>query len=172
MAILPKQPYSRTQLTDLANSQRAKHGLTGTLLAENRFHITLNALGYDGRPPEDFVQDVGAAAEEAACPVPPFEIKFDRVASFPGSGAYVLLSHSGNDELHQFREGLIIALSSYGVHCDQSKFQPHITLLYDHRIVREEAVEPVSWVVNEFAFVISLAGKTKYLFPKRWKLRG
>jgi 2'-5' RNA ligase len=171
LALFPDR-YSATQLTHLAKSQRARHRLRGKPLAEARFHLSLHRLVHVGHVLKDLVRDVSFAAEGAAGAVPPFEIKFDRVCSFRGSGAFVLWSPGGNRALLQFRETLGMALGNGGVHCDPSKFQPHVTLLYDDQAVVEEVVEPVSWVVNEFVLVRSIVGETKYDLLERWKLRG
>jgi RNA 2',3'-cyclic 3'-phosphodiesterase len=171
LALFPDR-YSATQLTHLAKSQRARHRLRGKPLAETRFHLSLHRLVHLDHVLKDLVRDVSVAAEGAAGAVPPFEVKFDRVCSFRGSGAFVLWSPGGNRALLEFRKTLGMALRSCGVPCDPSKFQPHVTLLYDDRAVVEEVVESVSWVVNEFVLVRSVVGETKYDFLERWKLRG
>lgn len=163
--------YSRTQLTYLTAAQREKHRLSGTPLAEHRYHVSLHGWGSDRKPSESFVLGVGTAAEGAARWVPPFEVKFDRTVSFGKSRAFVLCSQGGNAVLKQFREELGMALRSYGMPC-VSSFNPHVTLLYDDRTVHEEVVEPVSWIVNDFALVCRLIGKPGYRILKRWKLRG
>ena len=171
LAFFP-DPYSATQLTRLADSKRAKHGLRGMPIAETRFHVSLHGWGFDGHPPEDFIRNVSDAAEEVAGPVPPFEVTFDRTGSFLGSGAFVLRTDKGNRILRKFREDLGVALQSRGMR-RQSTFTPHVTLLYDYnRIIREEVVEPVSWVVNDFKLVSSLVGKSAYSPLGEWKLRG
>jgi 2'-5' RNA ligase len=47
-----------------------------------------------------------------------------------------------------------------------------VTLLYDDHLVAEHAVEPVSWVVREFALVHSLIGKTSHIVLGRWSVSG
>lgn len=170
LALFPDR-YSARQLTLLANLLSSKHGLQGIPIYEKYFHITLHGWRWEGHPSEDFVRAVIAAAEEAAGPAPPFEVIFDQIGSFPGSGALVLRSRNGNNVLQQFRAELGTALETRGVPC-QSSFNPHVTLLYDKCIIHEESVDPVSWVVNEFRLVCSYVGETRYDFLGRGKLRG
>jgi 2'-5' RNA ligase len=53
----------------------------------------------------------------------------------------------------------------------ERKFTPHVTLLYDDRMVPEQAVEPISWRVREFVLTHSLLGKTQHVELGRWPLR-
>jgi len=53
-----------------------------------------------------------------------------------------------------------------------SSFTPHVTLLYDGRVVTERLVEPIRWTVREFVLVRSLLGKTRHIVIGRWPLRG
>src|SRR5687768_936664 len=78
-----------------------------------------------------------------------------RAGSFRGSRARVLRGHGGNTVLMQFREELGAAPKKSGFGWDRSNLHPHITLLYDERSIREEAVGPVTWVVNEIVLVCS-----------------
>jgi RNA 2',3'-cyclic 3'-phosphodiesterase len=171
LAFFPDR-YAATHIADVAKSKCSKHGLRGNPLAETRFHLSLHQLAPFGQLMENFVRNVGIAVDGVVGAVPPFEITFDRVCRFSGSGAFVLWNPGGNGTLLQFRDTLGVALRSCGVPCDQSKFQPHVTLLYDDQAVVEEVVEPVSWVVNEVVLVRSIFGKTKYELLERWKLRG
>ena len=170
IAVFP-DPYSATHLTHLANSQRAKHGLPVTPIPERRFHLSVLGLACNGAP-EDLVPNVSTAAEEAAGPVPPFNVELNRTGNFGGGRALVVHNPHGNAELHHFRQRLGMALRDRGVQCSQSGFHPHVTLLYKDRTVPEESIEPVSWVVNQFALVFSFVGETKYIVLEPWKLRG
>lgn len=163
--------YSRTQLAALTEWKRERHNLTGRPLAEHRYHISLHGWPFDQEPPKEFVERVSAAAHLAAGPVPPFEVWFNRTVSYLGSRAFVLHSQGGNSILKQFHAELGTALENYGAPCAPS-FTPHVTLLYDERLVREETVEPVSWIANEFALVCRATGKAEYSILDRWKLRG
>jgi 2'-5' RNA ligase len=53
-----------------------------------------------------------------------------------------------------------------------SKFVPHVTLLYDKQILAPMPIDPVIWRVEEMVLVRSEVGVTKYERPGRWKLGG
>jgi RNA 2',3'-cyclic 3'-phosphodiesterase len=172
LAVLPDF-YSATQITQIANSHRARSGFARKAIAQDRLHVSLYWLPFNDRVMDQVIQHVGRAAEEAVVAVPPFRVEFDRLVSFRGSGAFVLLSRTANSVLQEFRQGLGAALRRHGVRCDRSEFQPHITLLYDrNHSVAEKVVEPVSWVANEIVLIRSLLGEGEYRILERWMLRG
>lgn len=49
-----------------------------------------------------------------------------------------------------------------------TKFEPHVTLLYDARGVEEHPIEPVFWTVTEFVLIHSMNG---HHCLARWPLR-
>jgi len=51
-------------------------------------------------------------------------------------------------------------------------FTPHLTLLYDDRVVVEEVVTPVSWMAAELVLVHSVVGEGHYDLPDRWAFQG
>jgi 2'-5' RNA ligase len=53
-----------------------------------------------------------------------------------------------------------------------SKFVPHVTLLYDRQVLAPTPINPVAWKVEEIVLVRSEVGATKYEKPGRWKLGG
>lgn len=163
-----------TRISRLAQRLRAEHGLKGSPLAPERFHITLHHLGdYLGVP-----QDIVAAAGEAAkLALPsPFEAAFDHVESFsgrPNNRPFVLLGGAGLDKVTAFQRELGVAMVKAGLgrHAE-SKFTPHVTLLYDDRIVAGQAVETIAWTAREFVLVHSLLGRTQHVPLARWSLTG
>jgi 2'-5' RNA ligase len=82
----------------------------------------------------------------------------------------VLTESVENAPLHQLHHTLAAALALYD-HSRRKKFTPHLTLLYDHRSVPEQQIEPVSWVVREIVLVDSWVGQTKHVVHVRWPLR-
>jgi RNA 2',3'-cyclic 3'-phosphodiesterase len=157
-----------------AQQLRTEHHLTGKPLTPERFHITLFHLGdYHGLP-AGLVQTAQTAAATVAAH--PFDVVFDRAASFagrPGHNPLVLRGDSGLGELLAFQEKLGGALQRAGLGRQAGgPFTPHLTLLYDPQRLPEVAVEPVGWTVNEFVLVHSLLGQTRYIMLDRWPLRG
>ena len=84
----------------------------------------------------------------------PFEIWFDRAASFrgrPGNRPFVLIGEKGLRRLQSFRKMLGDAMTRRGMRrLANTNFTPHVTLLYDSRDVEEYPIEPIGWTVREF----------------------
>jgi RNA 2',3'-cyclic 3'-phosphodiesterase len=170
-AIFPSADIAE-RIAQLAQQLRAKHGLKGKLLATGRFHVTLHHLG-------DFVglpQAIVATACEAAASVamPPFDVAFDRAMSFnrPSNRPFVLRGGAGLAALMPFQQALSTALNHAGLGDGKANahFTPHVTLLYDDRDVAEQAIEPITWAVNEFVLMRSLIGKAQHIPLARWAL--
>ncbi len=48
--------------------------------------------------------------------------------------------------------------------------RPHVTMLYDRRLVAEQTIEPVRWTVGGFTLIHSLLGRTEHIPLGRWAL--
>ncbi len=171
-ALLPDAD-SASRITALERYISGKHGLTGKPLAD-RLHISLYSLGvYAGLP-----RGIVATAREAAATVAaaPFDVAFDRVKSVdvgPRSQALVLGGGGFHTALVAFWQALGVAMAKAGLgRWVHKRFSPHLTLLYDERIVDEEAVKAIGWTVREFVLVDSLQGQSRYIPLGRWPLRG
>ncbi|WP_189047781.1 2'-5' RNA ligase family protein [Aliidongia dinghuensis] len=173
-ALLP-EPSAARRTTEIADRLRGLHGLKGSPLAADRFHVSLHNLGaYAGPPPEEVVARACAAA--ASVVAEPFGVLFDRAGSFIGRKAklpFVLRSDEPLLPLMAFYQTLGEALARHGLgRWVQRSFTPHLTLLYDARYVDTSAVEPVRWTVHEFVLIRSRLGKTVHIPLGRWSLRG
>lgn len=171
LAVFPDRETA-AQLAALAAAQCARHGLRGKPLLTERFHVTLFHLGDSAGLRQDVVD---AATRAAARMVAiPFEVAFDRVASFGGRRdklPFVLRAEGGNAALRAFHADLGAQLRAAGVgQVTAAGFEPHVTMAYDARLVAPEAVVPVSWRVDEFVLVHSLLGKTRHIPLGRWSL--
>lgn len=161
------------QIARLAQQLRAEHGLQGKPLKSERFHVTLHHLGdYAGLPQDLVAAASGAAASLAAAP---FDITFDRVASFtsaPRNRPFVLRGADGLAALTAFQQNLGEALKKTVLgRWAKPGFTPHVTLLYDDRSVPEQAVTPVSWTARELVLVHSLIGRSLHVPLARWPLQ-
>jgi RNA 2',3'-cyclic 3'-phosphodiesterase len=151
----------------LAGALRRAHKFDGKIVEPDRLHISLFFLG--GSP-----NLIARIACEAAAEVraPPFEVLFDRSASFrgrPGNRPFVLVGDDGLERLRCFRRTLGVAMAGRGFHYLAKKdFTPHITLLYAERAVEEHPIEPICWTVNEFVLIRSRHG---HAHLARWPLR-
>jgi 2'-5' RNA ligase len=170
-AIFP-DPATAAGIARQADDLRAARQLSGRALAPERFHITLHHLGDHAGVRHDIVAMAGEAAETIT--TPPFEVVFDRAASFHngGNNPFVLQGGEGLDALRAFQRdlGLAMARAGLGKLVDKS-FTPHVTMLYDRRLVAEEVVEPVRWTVGGFTLIHSLLGRTEHIPLGRWTLR-
>ena len=171
--IIPDQTDA-VRIEETAFSLRARHGLTGHLIPADRLHVTLCHIGdYDGLPAH-FVEQAKETASKIK--MPPFDAMFDRVMSFRGGNdrnPFVLGTSDDNAALHELRQSLFTALKTYGPGCRSgSKFTPHITLLYDDRLVAEHPIEPLRLQFREFVLIHSLLNHKTHIHVARWPLLG
>jgi len=154
------------RIHQLAGVLKRAHHFDGKLTAPERLHISLFALS--GLPEGQL-----RAAREAAMDVRtgPFEVSFDRTASFRGSSGnrpFVLIGGNGLRHLQSFRQMFAEAMARRGLRrLANTNFTPHVTLLYDARGADEYPVEPIGWTVREFVLVRSLNGHEHLV---RWPL--
>lgn len=171
MAVFPDRETA-AQLAVLAATQCAHHGLRGRPLAIERFHVTLFHLGDSAGLRQDVVEAASKAASRVQAA--PFELAFDRVASFAGRRdklPFVLKADDGNDSLRRFHAELAVRLRESGLgHFTGGNFEPHVTLAYDARMVAPETVAPVRWRADEFVLIHSLLGQTRHVPLARWAL--
>ncbi|WP_410733918.1 2'-5' RNA ligase family protein [Bradyrhizobium sp. sBnM-33] len=97
----------------LAGVLKRAHCLNGKLIAPDRLHVSLFSLG--GLPDRQL-----CAAREAATELrtEPFEVSFDRTASFrgrPGNRPFVLIGEKGLCRLQSFRQMLGVAMARRGL---------------------------------------------------------
>jgi 2'-5' RNA ligase len=141
----------------LAGVLKRAHQFNGRLIEPERLHVSLFFLG--GLPEQDIRAACAAAAEVR---MEPFEVLFDRTASFRGkrdSRPFVLVGDSGLRRLISFRRMLGGVMMRRGLRkVANTNFAPHVTLLYDARAVEEYPIEPICWTVNEFVLIRSLRG--------------
>ena len=154
-----------------AASQRlsATHGLTGKLLKPENLHITLHPLGqYDGVPA---VIEELAAAIASSIHAAPFEVAFNAAMSFkrPRSLPFVLCGDEGVIGVaalqKQFSERLKPIIKGGGQNT------PHMTLLYDEKLVVRQPMEIVRFSVDSFVLIHSKIGQGRHEILNRWPLR-
>jgi 2'-5' RNA ligase len=166
LAILP-DPATAERIHRLASVLKRAHRFSGRLIAADRLHVSLFSL--TGLPDHQICAACEAATELRTAP---FEVSFDRTASFrggPGSRPFVLVGEKGLRGLQSFWQALAAALTRGGLRrLANTNFTPHVTLLYDARSADEYPVEPIVWTVAEFVLVHSLKGHRHIV---RWGLR-
>jgi 2'-5' RNA ligase len=151
----------------LAGVLKRAHKFDGKLIAPERLHISLFFLGDMS---ERFIHAACEAATELR--TEPFEVSFDRTASFggrPGNRPFVLIGENGLRRLEAFRRMFGAALTRSGLRrVVNTNFTPHVTLLYDARSVDEHPIQPIFWTVTEFVLIRSMKG---HHCLGRWPLR-
>jgi 2'-5' RNA ligase len=171
-AIFP-DAQAAARIEQLAQQVRQEQGLKGKPLQTKRFHVTLHHIGDYVELPNGVVPMAREAAE--AVSAAPFEVAFDRVASFssaPRNRPLVMRGGDGLVALTTFQQTLGMALTKSGLgRWVKPGYTPHVTLLYDDRSVPEQPVETISWTAGEFVLVHSLIGQTLHLPLERWSLR-
>lgn len=157
-----------------ARDLKGRLGLSGAPLTPDRFHVTLHHIGdYAGLPRGIAAQALEAG--EAASSAAPFDVTFDRAASFNNRGNNPFTLQGGEElsSLHAFQKALGLAMAHSGLGKQVARqFNPHVTLLYDRVLAPETPVEPVSWTVDEFVLIHSLLGQTRHIVLGGWPLRG
>ena len=154
----------------LAGVLKHAHMFSGKLIAIDRLHVSLFFVGAMAKA------EVRAFRLERVgeLSVPPFEVSFDRTASFhgkPGSRPFVLIGGDGLGRLRSFRKDLASHLRREGLRrVANTNFEPHVTLLYDARSADEYPLgEPIAWTIKEIVLIHSLNG---YEHVAKWRLVG
>jgi 2'-5' RNA ligase len=160
------------RIAGLADRLRAEHRLAGRPLQADRLHVTVSHVDDFAGLPDRVVaaaRDAGASVRAA-----PFDIAFDRVASFANrrdKKPFVLRGGDGLAPLIAFQQALSLAMAKAGLgRYVETRFTPHVTLLYDAALVPEQPVEPIRWTVRELVLVHSLLGQTRHVALGRWPL--
>ena len=104
---------------------------------------------------------------------PSFDVTFDRAGSFHNGGNNPLVLQGGErlEALRQFQRDLGAAMArAGGGRLVDKNFTPHVTLLYDGRLIADEPIAPVTWTVGGFSLIHSLLGRTEHIPLGRWAL--
>jgi RNA 2',3'-cyclic 3'-phosphodiesterase len=165
---------SAIEISKAADDLRNLYGLNGRLIAQERLHVSLHAVGrFDGLP--NFIIERAHEAGELVS-TSPFPLMFDRVMSFDikrDKRPFVLRPGHDLASLFTLHDVLGEAMKRAKIgRYVMSRFVPHMTLLYDRRVVRERPIEPIRMNVRDFVLVHSLVGQSRYIELARWPLRG
>lgn len=174
-AVVPDE-YAAQQADRFRQRLCSEHGLTGTQVRPEHFHVTLHHLGDHASVPAEIL----ALAERVAHGVHsvPFEVGFDDVASLPaggarGAAAIVLTGGEGLDKLRSFQGQVGAAMAEVGLKpWLDGHFTPHMTLVHDPAEIERESMRPITWTVRELLLVHSTLGQSRHNVIGRWPLLG
>ena len=149
-------------------------GLTAALVTPEHLHVSLLAIGgFSGSCPPTVI----AAARTAAGTVSmaPFEVEFDRIASFSarhGQRALVLTGDGdGVAGFLKLKEALRHALMKAGLSLPrQPSFSPHMTTAHIEDRTFDFCIEPIGWTVSRFVLTDSLVGQSRHEHLGQWFL--
>jgi RNA 2',3'-cyclic 3'-phosphodiesterase len=149
----------------VAGILKQAHRFTRKLIPRECLHVSLLFLG---RGSERLVHSACDAV--AGVKMTPFEVSFDRTASFcgrPGNYPFVLVGGDTLDRLKSLGHALDAAVAESGMARRMRRdFTPHVTLLYGDHAVEEYPVAPIRWTVSEFVLIHSLQG---HKHVARWR---
>ncbi|WP_375403788.1 2'-5' RNA ligase family protein [uncultured Sphingomonas sp.] len=130
-------------------------------------HVTVRPLG------DAALFDAGAEARLLraldAFRAPPFRVVFDRLH---GSGETLSLRGSRVMEGARRFERRLVETLTHRVGMPRYRFAPHLTLAYGHTVRRNEHIDAVSWLVEEYLLVESVYGEGRHVLLGRWPLVG
>ncbi len=173
LAIFP-QPELAHRVGLIAAELRQQHGMHGQRLQEQHLHMTLHAVAwFHEQIPLQQIEAAIAAAAGIRCPA--FPITFDRAGSFynrgnPTNNAFVLRCDApSNASVARLRQQLAVALRRSGLR-PKPTATPHMTLLFDRKVIEEHPIQPIHWTATRFALILSHVGLGHHQWLGEWPL--
>ena len=77
----------------------------------------------------------------------------------------ILTGGHGLAELRKFAHQLAAAFE-----VRLSSFTPHLTLIWDEKLIEPHEIRSMTWTVREFALIRSFVGQSRYEILARWPL--
>lgn len=169
----PAELFSRIQHID--GYFRREFGLRGALFSPQRLHVSLCGFQPRAGVSEELVDIFRRIGDSMTAA--PFDVVFDRAVSFARTGdkrAFVLRAGGDLIALIEFHRIMDVAMMRAGFQ-GRSSFLPHMTLLYDGRVIVEHEVETVRWTARDFVLLHSAPKEGKrqehYIELGRWPLQ-
>lgn len=170
-AVVPEPTMARS-IDRVASDLRRASGLRGKIIGPSRYHISLCGIGAPGEAPDEVLSKLMQVGDGIRCR--PFDVGFDHAVSF-SQGARkrpLVLARSENmPALNWLQAGLRQAMAACGLPAKR-QFNPHLTLLYDERDVRETGIPPLRWTVRDFVLIRSVHGESRHRHLARWSFEG
>ena len=169
-AVLP-EPDDAARLHGHARHVEGLLGWRGRALEPGRLHVTLHLVGEEAEALDD-AEIARWCRAGAAVRHEPFEVVFDRVATFAADGQPLVFTSAVDTGLPGLHQALGMALADTGEPIRRKRFAPHMTLSYGGKRVAETAVEAVRWRARELVLIDSHLGEHVHEVLGRWPLAG
>lgn len=171
LALLPDGPAA-LRIANFAEQFVGANGLKGTRVKADRLHVSLHHIGDYKRLRSDVMYAVEQAGD--AVSAPSFEMTFGSVGSFGAAGEGAggrrpLVLLSAVDAVLPFHQLVGAALKKCGLRAAEH-FTPHMTLFYGATRIPPQPIDPIRFLVKDFALIHSALGLKKYEVLKRWTL--
>lgn len=101
---------------------------------------------------------------------PAFDVPFDQVQCFHGSGAFVLTNSDGVTDAAALQLAIVKALELHGFRITRHRFTPHMTLAYSHHPEPPAPIPLVRWRARQIQLIESWYGKTTHKRLGYWPL--
>ncbi|GGP23167.1 2'-5' RNA ligase family protein [Silvimonas iriomotensis] len=163
------------RIHELAVHECHVHALAGYFIGLERLHMSIAPLlTFPGEVAPRLYIDAGIYLGNRI-QMNPFMITLDHTANFQGRSGrspYVMTAGAGREGAIKLSTLLAMELRRVGVKFSASSVNPHVTMLYDRKRPPPCGVDPVSWLVTDFALVHSHVGESRYDILQRWTLGG
>jgi 2'-5' RNA ligase len=162
--------YAALRVSHLGQQFCSENDIQGTLRGRHLLHISLHHLGDHPRLPPRIIFAAKRAAEAVASPS--FEVTLNSIAAFSNqqSARHPLVFLAEGAGLVALHHGLGGAMRRIGLRAGEH-FRPHVTFLYGPGAIAKQPIEPIRFVVKEFALIHSEVGLSKYNVIDRWQLK-
>lgn len=170
-AVVPEARVA-SEIDRLAGDLRRSRRLRGRVIGPARYHISLCGLAAPGPAPKQAVDVLKRIGDRIS--IAPFDVGFDHAVSFSPAARkrpLVLARSEAMPALERLQAWLRQAMAS----CDmptRRQFNPHLTLLYDERLLPAIDVPELRWTVRDFVLIHSVHGESRHEQLARWPLRG
>ncbi|MBK6706835.1 MAG: 2'-5' RNA ligase family protein [Sphingomonadales bacterium] len=135
----------------------------------DRLHMTLALTPDFSDMPQNAIDALCAIGNAVAAE--PFRLVFDRAVAT--HNRVILLASERLPQAERFQQQLVHAIASAGLPRRKNvRFNPHITLSYQHGAPFDRPIDPYSWQVEEFVLIHSHVGLTLHDLAGQWTLGG
>ncbi|HVR56070.1 MAG TPA: 2'-5' RNA ligase family protein [Pseudolabrys sp.] len=173
-AVLPDHETG-CRIHQYARTILGTYGLHSKLIHLQRLHLSLQHLGDFAGVPRAWIEMAQLSAERVD--TSEFDLMLDSALTFGGREKSTqqqpcVLMASDATAFRDLHIRICRAMQSHGVDIPDRRITPHVTMFYDHAVVKARPVDPIILRVREFVIVHSRSGTGQpFGIVGRWKLR-